>query len=259
MPDEQPSSGMLKVSGKRLTGKIVILLDRQTQSYADRIPELGTPYSVEAGRPVDGLYFFDADLRPGSGNLDELILNYKWYYSGAYDTELRTGLVDTPLIGHPNYLLRWDNYLVSTDTTKTDVPAWWADAKSIDDIKDEEDYKAGTYKIVTTVNASQGVVVDSRIKKKNTYKKPTVIVTEKVWFDREELAVNLSQGIGFLSAPANTYGRSTDDDKWMITSSPVKRDGGYWLTTRTFEYNDDKQTLSDSGVVESWDTDIYTI
>lgn len=259
MATEEPGSGSLKVSGARQTGKLIIRLDRATESYADKIPELGAEYAADASLPVSDLYFYDADLRPGVAGLDELILNYKWYKGGTVDTELRTGLIDAPITEHKDYLLRWDNYLVSTNPEKTDVPEWWYEASSLDDIKDQEDYKDNTYVLVTTINANKGVVVDNRIKKKNTYKKPTTIVTERSWFDRQEPAIGLSLGVGKLIRPANLYGRDNDSEKWMVTSSPVKRDGGYWLVTRTYEYNITKFTDSFDVEIESWDTDLYSI
>jgi len=248
MADEQPRSGALKVSGTRQTGRIV---KRLVSKLDYRIPELGEP-----NPDASETYFYDADWQPSSGKMGDLILNYSWKKPGRFDTELRASTIDAPLSHNKDYLVKWDHYLTSSDSTAT-APESWDTLKKISEIEGNSEYD--NFFIRTNVNASGSeTIIKSRTKSSNTYQKPTVEVLETIYWTEEEKAINISKSVGLLVDPSNSYGRSTEDgNMWLVTSCPITRDGGYWVCRRTYKFNDSTFINSGGEPQKGWDLEMY--
>jgi len=125
MPDEQPRSRSIKVSGERKSGTIVKKV-QQLLGFKNFIPtELGEPHPTE-----DGLYFFDADFQPTTGGWGDLMINYSWKKHAQKRTELRSSVIEAPLNSLDDYKLNWDHNLL-TSGEYTAVPSWWTGASAV--------------------------------------------------------------------------------------------------------------------------------
>jgi hypothetical protein len=255
MANEQPQSKSYKISGKRLTGSIIKRFNNNPTglptAFESAIPALGSPHPYSP----DKLYFFDADWQPRVGEYGDLILNYSWKSSGQTDSELRTSVIEAPLSTRADYLLQWDHNLYTSNDTPI-LPSWWDSTKSL------EEFTANNvdniYSVKTNVNAGVGILAMGRTKAKNTYKKPSTVVLESIWWDDEQFANSYSLAIGLLAEPLNTYDRpSGDGNRWLVTSAPISRDGGYWVVRTTYEYNDDVVTDGLGVQKIGWDVDLY--
>lgn len=257
MPDEQPRSKSYKISGTRSTGMIVKRLASNPQTlpldFKSEIPELGAPHPYS---PND-LYFYDADWQPRDGKWGDLVLNYSWKRNGVFENELRSSVIESPLNTRSDYLLKWDHNLLTTGTD-TAVPAFWATVTSLEEFASAN--TGGEYSVKTNVNATTDKIVMARTKIRNTYKKPTVSVLETVYFDTQGKADNLSLSVGLLVEPSNLFSRPVGDgNRWLVTSAPVTREGGYWVVKRTYQYNDEQLTL-ETGVKQiGWDFELYDL
>jgi len=223
-------------------------------AFQSAIPKLGDPHP----HSPDELYFYDADWNPRDGKWGDLVLNYSWKKSGAFENELRSSVIEAPLNTKLEYLLKWDHTLLTSGTDLT-VPAFWDTIKSLEEFA--ENNTDNIYSVKTNVNASTGSIVQARIKTKNTYKKPTITVLETAYFDTQGKADNISLSVGLLVEPANTFGRDSGDtnNRWLVTSAPITREGGYWVVRRTYQYNDEIITLENGVQLPGWDIDLYSI
>jgi hypothetical protein len=249
MPDEQPRSKSIKVSGDRKTG-VIIKRIKQIDGYQNSIPQtLGEPHPFEPD-----LFFFDADFQPLEGGWGDLMINYSWIQNGLFETELRAQVQDVPLERHPGYVLNW-NYNLFGDLdfiADSSVPEWWSagNLKTIDEFKNAD--TDGNYKIVTNMNASNGALIAGRIKPNNTYKKPTYAVLETIYWQTLSDAKDETANLGKIATPADDFGL-TDGD-FLLTSAPITRSGGYYMVRKTYEYNDGLDPWSDT---KGWDGELY--
>jgi len=249
MADEQPRSGSIKVSGDRKTGAIIKRVN-QIDGFKNFIPtKLGTPHGTE-----DGLYFFDADFQPTSGGYGDLSINYSWKKHGEKQTELRSSVIEAPLNTLEDYELNWDHNLLTSGQDPT-IPAWWDTIKTVKEFIEEN--QDGIYSITTNVNANAGLMVSARSKPKNTYKKPTITVLETTYYNNQIEANESSDIVGWIRQPSNVYGKPTDGFRWLVTSAPITRDGGYWVVKKTYQYSDEVITPDTGTIYYGWDIDIY--
>lgn len=264
MTDEQPRSKSTRVSGNRKSGVIVKRIEYDPKgspnSYESYIPDLGDVHPY-----IQDLFFFDADFQPTSGKYADLSLNYSWIENGAFESELRAQTQDVPLERHPDYRLRWNHNLISTDESKTSVPAWWLDDTTLLTTVDafiaklEEEDEVGNYVLKTNVNAfSENTnVVSGRLKPNNTYKKPTIAVTETIYYNNLQGAKSEVSEIGKIAIPREKFGY-TDGD-FLLTAAPITRSGGYWMVRKVYEYSDVVLWKSDGTTEVGWDIDLYEI
>lgn len=246
MPDEQPRSKSIKVSGERKSGVIVKRI-KQVDGFKNSLPQtLGEPHPFESE-----LFYFDADFQPTSGGWGDLMINYSWIQNGSFESELRAQVQDAPLERHANYILNWNYNLIST-TGSSAVPAWWSanNLKTIDEFKTADTENA--YKIITNLNAQSGTLVAGRTKPTNTYKKPTYSILETIyWLTLAEAKAETAE-LGFISIPSDNFGLTEGD--FLLTSAPITRSGGYYAVRQLFEYNDGLDPLSE---LKGWDGDLY--
>ena len=250
MPDEQPRSKSVKVSGDRKSGVIVKRI-KDVNGYQNSIPStLGEPHPSEGE-----LYFFDADYQPLEAGFGDLMINYSWIQNGSFETELRAQVQDAPLEKHPDYILNWNyNQVGDSDLiTNSDVPLWGSakDLKTIEDFKTAD--TEGAYKLVTNLNALQGTLISGRSKPTNTYKKPTYSILETIYWITLADAKSETNELGAISVPADDFGLTKGD--FLLTSAPITRSGGYYMVRKTFEYSDlvtDQETE-----IKGWDIELY--
>jgi len=255
---ESPGSKAIKVSGDRQTGVIVKRVNYNPENpntWESQIPDLGDEHPYR-----DGLYFFDADIKPVSGGFADLILNYSWRRSGSVESQLRNETIDVPLNTHTEYLLRWDHYLIGKAGV-TDIPTWWREASSIQEVLTEPDFN--NYKLSTTLSLANGeVLLDSRVKPKNTYSRVKKSVIEKYYHSDLSKVQKPTELAGQRFFPQQTFGIGNRQrtDQWLVRSAPLTRDMGFWVVTMVFEYSHDKYNLdvSDENYF-GWDADIYEL
>lgn len=251
MADEQPRSKSIKVSGDRKSGVIVKRI-KDVDGYKNSIPTtLGEPHPTEAE-----LFFFDADYQPLEGGWGDLMINYSWIQNGSFETELRAQVQDVQLEKHPDYILNWNYSLIGDSDliTNSDVPSWWS-AKTLKTI---DEFKAantdGTYKLVTNLNAQNGVLISGRLKPTNTYKKPTYSILETIYWLTLAGAKRETDKLGKTATPADNFDLTEGD--FLLTSAPITRSGGYYMVRKTFEYSD---LVSDPELpdLKGWDVELY--
>jgi hypothetical protein len=237
--------------------KIVTRIFQQTTGTSSQ-------YVPKKGANSDDGYFLNYTVRTLPG-WEEMTLNYTKYKKFGGNSDIKNNEENSNLsIGydqraielHPNHLVKWDNELYEStkDTTpfSPSLPAWWNTAKDKSDATGINNYlwsedipsnfeKDGTQYIWVKVGdrTKPGV---------NVYDSPLVIITETKHCKRRSTANKFLVVAGSLTAPSDTYGYSSDTDKWLAKPLGISEDGEFLIASNEYNYNPD-----------GWDTDIYGV
>ena len=86
-----------------------------------------------------------------------------------------------------------------------------------------------------------------RTKAADTFIRPSLIVHERRYFRTEKAAESAVQKVGTLQAPGKTYGKTSDQEHWLIMKSSVSPDGGIYVLQTDYQF-----------AVDGWDGDLYS-
>jgi len=165
--------------------------------------------------------------------------------------QMRSSLQQTPIENSEDYYTFWNHDIIALNAeagtptgNKEALTGWYGITDATPYAAEKDTFRWLKYSQAVPVGWK--IVVGCDKPGVNSFLVPISEVVETIIF-RNELGASInSMFVGALSAPDQTFGRSDDNDKWLITGSDIQKVNDWFVVTNTYQY-----------LAGGWDTDIY--
>jgi hypothetical protein len=230
---EQPGSPAVSERSQRLTRTFVT-------SDLSALPFEGSFCPVPG---YENLALEDFSHAPQEGGLTHLVtLIYApaariKSQEGQAEYSLDDGGLEKPIETHPSYKTCWNYYLAKITTEAADSFTDW-DLQT--GLLIASNYVESFRWVKGQSDCPEGWVICQDAKKPGveSYLMPAPVVQESIPYSTESRAGAAAATMAKRLAPKKRFGLPDGADHWLVVSASVRKDGRYWVATKSYQYAD---------------------